>query len=76
MTNAINSLRIELNRERAYVRSTRLNIKQGAEVSELTKFYMGIRWHNAAILRKAIKDLKKVKPKYQWDITDAVLTGH
>lgn len=63
----ITSLRTELNRERAYVRSTRMNIKRGVDVSEVTKIIMGIRWHNTAVLKKAIKDLKKItKPVYEW----------
>jgi hypothetical protein len=67
MTNALNSLRVELNRERAYVRSTRINILNGAEVSYVTKICSELRWQNVVMLRKAIKELKKVKkPVYKW----------
>lgn len=63
----LQSLRKELNRERAYVRQTRINVNRGVEVSPITMICAGIRWHNTAVLKKAIRELKTVKkPDYKW----------
>lgn len=66
MNQALTSLRLEINRERAYCRSTRMNIERGFDVSYTTKTISGIRWQNVVMLKKAIKALKKIKPQYHW----------
>lgn len=66
ITRLLTSLRADLNRERAYCRSMRVNIEKGFNVSYGTKVYSGIRWQNAVRIKKAIKDLKNVKPVYKW----------
>lgn len=72
MMNPLTALRTEINRERAYIRSTRMNLDRGFEVSYATKTIAGIRWQNVVVLRKAIKDIKKIRPKYSWDYTKKV----
>lgn len=64
----LNSLRAELNRERAYVRSTKVNIDRGFNVSPMTKILASARWYNMGTIKKAIKALNNVRPVYQWII--------
>lgn len=63
---AIELLRIDLNRNQAYVRATREGIKKGVITKQSTLVHMDIRNHDAAVIRKALKDLKKVKICYKW----------
>lgn len=63
---AIQLLRADLNRNRSYVIATRKGIKKGIPMKQSTLVHMGIRNHDAAVIRKALKDLRKVKPVYTW----------
>jgi hypothetical protein len=64
---AVIALRIELNREHAYVRCTKVRINNGAEVKDSTKWTAGIKWQNVVSIRKALKKIENIKPLYKWD---------
>lgn len=64
----LNSLREELNRDRAYVRSTKFNIDRGFNVSPVSKIIASSKWYNAGFLKKAIKKIKNAKPRYKWEM--------
>lgn len=66
MTDFITSLRADINRDRAYVRSIQVNIEKGFHVSPMTKIHASIRHHNAAIIRRTLRALKKIKINYKW----------
>lgn len=63
---ALQSLRIDLNRNRAYVRSVGIGIKLGSNVKQSTLAHLSIRNHDAAILKQALRDLRNIKPVYTW----------
>lgn len=66
MSLIIESLRTDLNRNRSYVRSTREAVKKGREIKSTTRMHLDICNHDAAVIKKALKDLRKVKIVYQW----------
>jgi hypothetical protein len=67
MTHILNPLREELNKERASVRSYRIRVANGSDVSDAMHRKMYLSWDRIALLRSTIKKLKNVRPVYKWD---------
>lgn len=67
MTHILNPIREELNKERASVRSYRLRVSNGSDVSDAIHRKMYLSWDRIAMLKGMIKKLKNVRPVYKWD---------
>jgi len=63
---SIESLRVELNRNRAYVRAVGVGIKLGSNVKQSTRIHLDIKNRDAAVIKQALRKLRNVKPVYTW----------